>query len=243
MVPLTRRRLLQGAAGLVSGLAGCNGLVGTDESTHTSTPAAADTDVGPAGGRTSNPETFRLRVDIDRQPVWLVDDGQTSDRPSFQEGDRHLIHELIDGPDRADRLTIADVPNADRAASFLAATDFGSETIYLETYRVKECFELELCHIAWEPSHIETDYARMIRPYDVQCRVDERVIESWFIRIPDTLDADAVSSYAASVGAGSCRLDGARAEADGKGGSNTSRALDRPRARRDSGGSPDGGVR
>lgn len=217
MVPLTRRDLLQGAAGLTAALAGCSGLFdGSAESTRTA--PREEPDGGPASGSSTDPATLLIRVDTDRPPLWLSEtDGSDGGRPTPSERDRWRDTILVDDAARADRLAVARVVDRDRVASFIGATDFSAETVYVEMQEVGECFRLDLCYVSWTPTEIATDYTRRSRPYTERCAVDGMVIEARLIRIPDALEADDVTGYAASVGTGGCHS--RRASGDGTGGS------------------------
>ncbi|MEA5388598.1 hypothetical protein VB779_17245 [Haloarculaceae archaeon H-GB11] len=201
MSPPTRRRVLQAATGLATGLAGC--LDGTAESTRTSTAAADQGASGPANGKLSDPETVSLRATADRIPVWLPDGDSNDDEWPTQDS-RYGDHVVIDAQKRADRVEIADLPDSERARTFLDETDYAAETVYLETMRIEECFRLELCHVSWASDSVGTDYARDVRSWDEACAADERVAESWLIRIPDAIDRDEVHGYSSSMGTGSC---------------------------------------
>lgn len=116
-----------------------------------------------------------------------------------------LANELIDTSSKAEEVSVADGFDRKRVSSFVAETDFDSETLYLESKRVRECFELRLCGISWDSDRVRTHYVRSLRPYDEYCAVDERVAESRLIRLPVALDARSVSSYGSSTsGSGSC---------------------------------------
>ena len=211
MVPETRRSLLSGVAGLAVALAGCSGLTGSGESSRTDDGPAPD---GPGSGSESDPETLLLRSDTDRRTVWLGErDEQTPRR-------RDPIHDpiIVDAEAKADRLSVADGVDRDRLDAFLDATDFDAETLYVQGVRVEECFRLDLCRIEWQPDQISTDYVRRIRPYTDSCAVENRVVETRLIRIPDALDADDVNGFGTGVGTGSCTR-GPRAESGGGSGS------------------------
>jgi hypothetical protein len=159
----------------------------------------------------------RLRTDTDRAPIWLAsEDG--GERPDRSEERLHISSEVIDTTDRADRVRVAQGAGRDRVQSLVDATDFESETLYLETNRVDECFELTLCSISWRPDDVQTDYARTIRPYDEACTADKRVYEARLIRIPAALDSGEVHSYGSSVGSGGCDRRALRPEAESRGG-------------------------
>lgn len=230
MVPLTRRTLLSGAVGLTTALAGCSGLQdGADGSTRTA--PRDDGPDGPVSGSTTDPETHLVRVSTERPPIWLAeaDDGQ----PTASQRTRWRDHIVVDDAARADRISVADAVASDQLESFLSATEFDAETVYIEMGEVRECFRLDLCQIGWSSTEISTDYSRRTRPYTAHCEVDESVIEARLIRIPDPLDADDVTSYSSSIGTGVC--DRQHARADGEGGSEPSTPSESPTAS-DSGG-------
>ncbi|MBX0321810.1 hypothetical protein EGH21_02070 [Halomicroarcula sp. F13] len=205
MVPPTRRRVLHGVAGLASALAGCGGLLdGSAESSRASPTATARQN--DFAGSESDPESVALRADTDRPPVWLADPEQEDGgRPTESEHSYFRTNALVDGAERAERVSVADVSGADRVGAFLDATAFDSETVYVETHQVGECFRLELCGVSWRPDEVQTDYTRVTRPYDEACRADEKVFAVRLVRIPAALDADSVTGFGSSVGTGGCR--------------------------------------
>jgi hypothetical protein len=159
----------------------------------------------------------KLRSDVDRPPVWLSEPGDDdSERPTPEHDSFHADSIIVDGESRADRVGIADVSGADDDRSFLAEPDFDTETVYVETIRVQECFRIQLCRISWASDEIHTNYGRTLRPYDEQCGVEERVYVAVFIRIPDALEEESVNSYGSSLGGGGCRA--GRGAAGGGGG-------------------------
>lgn len=225
MVSPTRRALLHGAAGLSAGFAGCSGLLdGSAESTRTAPRDGSNGD--PPSGSVTDPETLLLRLATDRPPIWLAtSDREDSDRPSAKERDRWREFVVVDDTARADRLDVADTVDRQRVESFLAATDFAGETVYVEMGVVEDCFRLDLCRISWTPTEISTDYARRLRPYTERCGVDTSVIEARLIRIPDAVEAADVNSYSSSIGSGVC--DRRRGHAEGEGGAEPSAASER----------------
>jgi hypothetical protein len=214
MVSPTRRALLYGAAGLATALSGCSGLLdGSAESTRTAPRDGSDG--SPASGSVTDPETLLLRVDADRQPIWLAKSNSEADgRPTASERDRWRESIVVDDTARADRLGVVETVDREQVESFFAATDFEVETVYIEMGAVEECFRLDLCHISWTPTEISTDYTRRIRPYTERCAVDEWVVEARLIRIPDTIEADNVNGYSSSVGTGACDRRQGRAEGE-----------------------------
>lgn len=202
MVPPTRRRLLLGAAGLTAALTGCTGL--SDQGEQSATRTAGEQPRDPGGGRDTDPETVRIRSGSERVPVWMGQPGDDDGRPRRGERGRHRASGVIDTAERADRIRAADPDARATVRSFLDGTEFGSETVYMETNGVEECYELSLCHVAWSPGQIETDYARRLRPYDEACSADTEIAETWLIRIPAPLDEAQVNSFASSIGSGRC---------------------------------------
>jgi hypothetical protein len=214
MVPPTRRALLHGAAGLTTALAGCSGLLdGSTESTRTAPRDGSGG--GPGSGSVTDPETLLVRVDTDRPPIWLArPNSEAGGRPTASERDRWRESIVIDDTARADRLDVVENVDREQVESFLAATDFEVETVYVEMGAVEECFRLDLCHIGWTPTEISTDYTRRTRSYTERCAVDEWVIEARLIRIPDDVEADDVNTYSSSVGTGACDRGQGRAEGE-----------------------------
>lgn len=223
MVPLQRRAVLLGAAGLISALAGCNGFGGgSSESSRTASPPGERVNGGPMSGSTSNAPIHGLRIDSDRPPVWFDDpddpnDGRRTPRP----GNRILDATVIDSATRGGYIAVADRLDRGPITEFLDATDFDRETVYLQRLLVRDCFEVELCQVWWSPTRIRTDYSTLLRPHDERCAVDEHVYEIRFIRLPAALEASRVNSFASSIGTGTCdsRSGGAEAVARSEGSS------------------------
>jgi hypothetical protein len=163
----------------------------------------------------TDPETLLVRVDTDRPPIWLArPNNEAEGRPTASERDRWRESIVIDDTARADRLGVVESVDREQVESFLAATDFEVETVYVEMGAVEECFRLDLCHISWTPTEISTDYTRRTRSYTERCEVDEWVIEARLIRIPDAIEADDVNGYSSSVGTGACDQRQGRAEGE-----------------------------
>jgi hypothetical protein len=197
MVP-SRRRLLQCIAAAACGVAGCAGQNDTDEGTPT---VPADT---PERGQTVPPHVTVRRSDSDSPPVQLLPDG--ADSGDGEQPDRTRQRGLITTDGDAGRIRVVDdAEGATAARSFLQATSFDEETIYLDFHPVQACFRLELCHVRWSETDIETRYGEVIREADVECRADRRHGVSTLVRIPAALDADSVSGYGSGVGGGGCR--------------------------------------
>jgi len=212
MVPHTRRTFLHGAVGLSTLLAGCSGLFG-ESVESTDTPARDGDGTEPASGSVTDPETLALRVATDRPPIWLAESGDATDgRPTATGRDHVREHIVVDEPARADRISVSDAVDRESVASFLGATDFDTETVYVELAEIEACFRLDLCHVGWTATRISTDYTRRTRPYTDRCEADELVFEARLVRIPDAIDAEEVHSYSSSIGTGACDRHGATAE-------------------------------
>ena len=212
---MDRRESLTLFAGVAATLAGCNGLAGSSSSSSDVAGNGERTVTdGPSSGTETDPEAHLVRVHSDGQPVWLSDsDGDGPPTPRRRE--RHLDSIIVDTDARAERLSMANDVDAESAGAFLDATDFDSETVYIETIRVEECFRLDLCHISWQADEVSTDYSRRTRPYDERCGADKRVFETRLIRIPDPLNADSVRGYGSSTGTGACHRSRPGPDADG----------------------------
>jgi len=227
MVPHTRRRFLHVAAAAAGGLAGCNSLTGeASHSSQTATPAARSDRRG--NDRVTDPPTLLVRADTTWPPVRLDEPGrETPETPERAHISGRITNAVVGSASRADRLAVTDgvtVSDEDgtggdrdaaaAVAAFVDETDFDSEAIYLQSTRVRECFRLKLCHVAWQSDSIDTDYTQRLRPYDERCEADAHVFESRLIRIPAALDEESVSSYSSSIGgSGRCDPSGrARAE-------------------------------
>jgi len=218
---MNRRESLALAAGTAASLAGCSGFASSSPETTRASPATERTAAaGPSSGTETDPGEILVRVDTDRQPIWLADedDGRPTPRPDA----RHVVSVVVDSEARAGRLSVAPEVDGTRVASFLSATDFGDETVFLETIQVEECFRLELCRISWGPEKVSTDYTRRSRRWDEPCAVGERPFESRLIRIPDAISAADIGAGSTSIGTGACRRSGTRPEASGDGGSGPS---------------------
>lgn len=224
MVPHTRRRFLHVAAAAVAGFAGCGELTtGEAQSTRSATPTASVPPDAEASNRVTDPPTVLVRADTAMPPIRFADPDQET--PKTRAPGRlapRMRHAIIDSESRAERITLADgvdgddvettgdVGDADSVASFVGATDFDGETIYLETHQVRECFRLKLCQVSWQPSEIHTDYTQQIRPYDERCEADAHVFESRLVRLPVALDEGEVNGFGSSIGgSGHCDPRGA----------------------------------
>lgn len=212
MVSPTRRSLLRGAAASAAVFAGCGGRLGG--SSEASGDSRETTPTGPGSGSTTDPTTLAFRVDTNRPPIWLADPDGADGRPTANERDRGRELFVVDGPDRADRVGVADRVDDEQVRSFLDATAFDNETVLVERATIEECFELDLCRVSWSTNEISTDYARRVRPYTVRCEADARVVAVRLVRLPASLNADDVTGFSSSIGSGGCDPGPAGAEGE-----------------------------
>ncbi len=197
MVP--RRRLL-GAVGLLVATAGC----GTDrQRDRTPTPTvAADPDRAVETGSVSRddvPPTLRLRGGTDAPPVRRPPSKQRRHRPF--DGRDWDVHSWTLDRENADAVRV--VPDGrETVEAFLAATDFETETVYVQSMRVLSCYTVTLCSVSWSGDETEIGYGRKLKPYTAACEADTRVYESRLIRIPATVEGVGGST---SLGGSACR--------------------------------------
>jgi hypothetical protein len=179
----------------------------------TSTATETDGAAAPKSGSVSDPDTVVTRVDTDRLPVWIDDD---DGRPTERRYSRRLETEVIDTAAKAEQVAVAEGVDRSPIERFFAETDFETETVYLQNVAVEECFRLTLCQISWTPDKISTDYGRVSRPYDEACTAGNKVYAVWFIRIPEPITADDISSYSSSIGGNACDSRGVSAVGEGE---------------------------
>lgn len=206
MVSLTRRSLLHVATAIAGGLAGCSQFAGSDS--HSSQSASSGGADIPETDAATDPPMVRRRATV--PPMRLTDpDREHTESPRWESASRLNHYVVIDSQSRGQRLTVADGVDSDALSSFVSATNFDSETLYLETQQVKQCFRLHLCYISWQSNKVQTDYVRRLRPYDERCTVDEHVFESRLVRLPVAIDEESVNSYGSSIsGGGRCNRGG-----------------------------------
>lgn len=217
MVPHTRRHFLQVATAVTGSLAGCSSL--SSNTTQVSDSASENNRYTAPGDSTeSDPPRLLLRSESEDSPLQLTDSKEKHQQASARGLSSHLTHTLIDTQSKAQHLTVADSSDSDQVSSFVAATDFDSETLYLESKRVQECFRLQLCNISWQSKKVRTHYVRTLRSYDERCAVDKHAIESRLIRFPATLDEESVNAHGSSIsGSSQCGTPGG-VDAEGSGG-------------------------
>ncbi len=158
----------------------------------------------PGGTVETSPESVLIRADTDAPPIRFEDaEGSGADDPS---GSFRTSYGVVDSRSRAEALVVDGAVDGTDAEALVSATDFGAETLYLETRSVEECFRLRLCDVSWAGDEIRTNYARLLRRYDERCAADAEVFESRLIRIPEALDRESIRSYGSGTGGESrCR--------------------------------------
>ena len=193
----SRRALLSAATAATTSvaLAGCSGT-SSSESSVESAPEAVD------GGLGDPPPYAYLRGDTDLALVWRAPDGES--RREARRDPRPLV---VDSQSRADDLAYADVDGADAVREFVADADFDAETVYVDQREVPSCYRLELCGASWTSTDVDLAYSRVGLAYDVPCEADAEVIEARFLRLPDALSHEDVTSMGSSTGTGGCAGD------------------------------------
>lgn len=203
MVPNTRRRFLHVATAVAGGLAGCSRLTGDGTQ---SSGSASENGVSnfPDGNVESNPPTVLLRSESELPPIRLDGTDDEYSEPSRTRPSPRIRNEVVGSESSAEALTVA----ADGDGSvdqFVSETNFESETLYLEVNRVRTCFRLELCRIAWRSDEVRTDYVRKLRSYDERCSTGSYAYESRLVRLPVALDEESVTGSGSTIsGGGEC---------------------------------------
>lgn len=199
MVSRTRRALLQGAAALSLGLAGCSGATSSSTTVTASNRLNADNAV-------LEPDHVTLRRPEPAPIVWFDDELPAS--PDATPDDDHRITDaeagLIADESTAAELRFADVDGVDDARAFVDGTDFETETLVLEATRVPECYRLELCGATWSATDYHTYYGRVLRPADVACETDAWDRVAHLIRLPATLDPAEVTGRGSGTSGSGC---------------------------------------
>jgi len=187
----TRRSLLGSAAlGVLGTFAGCSGA--SDPESASVRRQASGTDPDPTVLKPRNPDGDRILLD-----------GSEVDG----EGEPISVgRELVTSAERASDLLVAEgVADADRERirSFLDATDYDAETVYVSPAGVRSCERLHIESVSWEPGRVDYEYCRELRPPDETCVADAWVTLGLFFRLPVALDGRITGS--GSSGRSPCR--------------------------------------
>lgn len=200
MCLLTRRRALRGVVGSLAFLAGCSG------EDSNSGASAWPTTSRPNAETVTDPDAAVVRLSGEGSAVWRAANGTDENRRRTRLG-----NEFLTDAQAADSLSFAaDAENVPTVRSFLDSTDYDAETVYVEQTAVGECFRRKLCSVRWTDGEIRTRYVRRFRDVDTSCETGVRDTVAWFIRIPDTIDPDAIDGYSSRYGSDGCRPPGER---------------------------------
>jgi len=91
---------------------------------------------------------------------------------------------LTDGDDAAD-VTFGDTDEAQRLASFVAATDLdGDESVYLFSTPVEACYEVRLQRVTVDDNGPSAQFCRALLPADTACDAERRETVGYAIRLP-----------------------------------------------------------
>ncbi|MEZ3165456.1 hypothetical protein ABNG03_15960 [Halorubrum sp. RMP-47] len=187
----TRRALLGSAAlGVLGTFAGCSGA--SDPGAESVRRQASGTDPDPTVLKPRNPDGDRIlldgsEVDSEGKPI-------------------SVGRELVTSAERADDLFAAEgVADADRERirSFLDATDYDAETVYVSPAGIRSCEQIHIESVSWEPERVDYEYCRELRPPDEACETDTWVTLGLFFRLPVALDGRITG--AGSSGRSPCR--------------------------------------
>jgi hypothetical protein len=205
MEPTTRRQLLTAITVAAGGVAGCLGATSSSGRSSESSTEGRRSDIPDDQLATDPPRVIR-RSESTQPAIRPPDSEDDSEASRPRHRGHHTTPTLIDTESTAQQL-IVDGDDSELSA-FVSATEFETETLFLQTNPVDDCFELTLCYVSWHEDQITTDYSRVVRPYEDRCSGDRTVLESWLIRLPVALDADSINSFGSSTGGGRCHRTG-----------------------------------
>ncbi|ACV46516.1 MULTISPECIES: hypothetical protein [Halomicrobium] len=94
-------------------------------------------------------------------------------------------HTYLTSGDDLDDVTFAETSEAERLASFAAATALdGEESVYLFTTAVRACSEVRLQWVEVDGTGPSAQFCRTLRPADVECRATAYETTGFAIRLP-----------------------------------------------------------
>jgi len=191
-MPPSRRALLSAATAAATALAGCSGTGST------ASDSANERSV-PDGNGDDPPPYAYLRGDDPQALARFEDDDRTRGRHH-----PHLERLVLDSEDRAASVEYADVDGADAVREFVTETAFETETVVVDQWAVEACYRLELCGVHWTETDLDLAYSRVALAHDVPCGADAEAAEARFLRLPDALDDESLSSFSTSIDRGGC---------------------------------------
>lgn len=197
MSPPSRRRVLRNVAGLTvgltAGMAGCtagSGRSGTETRTVTERDDYDEI--------VTDPDRHTVRHDSETPIVRFAAGSEraTPRTPRTQD----LSSELIATEETAARVRFGDGVDAGGARSFLDATGFDRESVYLVQFLVRTCERLDTCYVRWSSTAIEASLEDVPVEDGTNCGEDERVQSATFLRIPANFPGREPKSTAVQIG-------------------------------------------
>lgn len=171
MLEVSRRDALRTVAGggaLL--LAGCSG------------EASRSREVPSHGDPVSDVEA-RFARDVDGDPLyWHAEDTPPEDRDGGRlAGPPEYLTEAED----RDELSFSGTPPGEELRSFVDATDFGAESVYLIQLRLGECYRLGLVQVVREADGgVSADFCRELRAADAPCSAGAHDVVGVAVRLP-----------------------------------------------------------
>ena len=164
----SRRRALRtvAAAGSLA-LAGCSG-----EASHS-------TDPPPDRGEPVSDYQVRFVRETDGDRLFETDDGS---------GDVPHEMEYLTGEDERDDLAFRSTTAATELRSFVDATDFEAESVFLLQRSIGECYQANLVTVYRESDGVDAGFCQELRPADVDCSAEAEDTVGVAIRLPFTGD-------------------------------------------------------
>lgn len=118
---------------------------------------------------------------------------QSTVEPLFWRGERSTEGErrpggnlYVSAADDLDDVTFADSDTAAELAAFVRGTDFDSESVFVQTRAIQQCYDLRLRGVWREDDGIQTSFCSSLRPADAACSRDEEETVGVGIRLPFT---------------------------------------------------------
>ena len=182
----TRRRFLATLSTGVGLLAGCLG----GETRHT----------GPPGTEVSAEPVDHDVVSVRTgEAVAVFSQASAEASPTQTEWRRRYGTEFVATESDREDLDIADIEAGTTIENFLAATDFGAESVMLWQSGVDECHEIRLRSVTLKDGERDPhlDFCRARRPADVACDVEDKATVAYAVRFP--IDGREINSHGAGM--------------------------------------------